>query len=241
MSKLIDLTNKRFGRLVVIQRAKNQGGHTRWLCQCDCGKKLTVISQSLREGRSKSCGCLRKELFSKKYAIDEVGNKYGKLTVVRKAKSFDGEGARWLCKCVCGNEIIVLGKSLRSGNTESCGCISYSKGENKIIELLNENNINYLYQFSFQDLVGVNKGKLRFDFAIINDNSEVEYLIEFQGRQHFDENSIYYTKENIIHDKTKQQYCIENNIPLIIIPYTEYNNLSIDDLKITSHFLDGSA
>ena len=53
--------------------------------------------------------------------INEIGNQYGKLTVIDRGPSKDGR-ATWKCRCECGNEIIVLGKSLRSGNTTSCGC-----------------------------------------------------------------------------------------------------------------------
>jgi hypothetical protein len=53
---------------------------------------------------------------------DEIGKKYGKLTVISK---YDRQNRiiRWLCKCDCGNECIVSGVSLRSGNTKSCGCL----------------------------------------------------------------------------------------------------------------------
>lgn len=54
--------------------------------------------------------------------IDETGNIYGYLTVIERAPSSKDGRARWKCKCKCGNEIIVLGKHLRSGNTKSCGC-----------------------------------------------------------------------------------------------------------------------
>lgn len=56
--------------------------------------------------------------------INETGNKYGKLTVL-KAVDIPNNGAYWLCKCDCGNEKIVQGALLRSGNTKTCserGC-----------------------------------------------------------------------------------------------------------------------
>lgn len=53
--------------------------------------------------------------------INLVGEKFGRLSVVKKADSLNGH-ARWLCKCDCGNECIVYGYSLKSGNTTSCGC-----------------------------------------------------------------------------------------------------------------------
>lgn len=55
--------------------------------------------------------------------IDIIGNKYGRLLVIKKAEiSKKHNKARWLCRCDCGNELIVDGYSLRSGHTKSCGC-----------------------------------------------------------------------------------------------------------------------
>lgn len=53
---------------------------------------------------------------------NEIGNIYGYLTVVARAENDKDNRAQWLCKCKCGNEVIVRGKSLRNGNTKSCGC-----------------------------------------------------------------------------------------------------------------------
>lgn len=53
---------------------------------------------------------------------NEIGNTYGYLTVIERAENTKEGRARWKCKCKCGNEVIVLGKHLRSGNTKSCGC-----------------------------------------------------------------------------------------------------------------------
>ena len=53
---------------------------------------------------------------------NEIGNKYGYLTVIERAPNSKDGRAMWKCKCDCGNEVIVLGKHLRSGNTKSCGC-----------------------------------------------------------------------------------------------------------------------
>ena len=67
MSKLIDLTGQRFGRLTVLRRAENtKTGQSQWACKCDCGKQLIVAGQSLRNGRSKSCGCKRDEMARKR-------------------------------------------------------------------------------------------------------------------------------------------------------------------------------
>lgn len=63
MAKFIDLTGKRFGRLLIINRADDtNSGLVQWLCSCDCGVKATVRGGDLRSGDSKSCGCLKREL-----------------------------------------------------------------------------------------------------------------------------------------------------------------------------------
>lgn len=53
---------------------------------------------------------------------NEIGNTYGLLTVIARADNTKEGRAQWLCRCSCGNETVVLGKHLRSGNTKSCGC-----------------------------------------------------------------------------------------------------------------------
>lgn len=54
--------------------------------------------------------------------IDEIGNTYGYLTVIERAQNNSAGRAMWKCRCKCGNEVVVLGKRLRSGATKSCGC-----------------------------------------------------------------------------------------------------------------------
>lgn len=64
MAELRDLTGQTFGRWTVIERANHPGNATRWRCRCDCGTVKTVLSDSLVNGRSKSCGCLMPQLVS---------------------------------------------------------------------------------------------------------------------------------------------------------------------------------
>ena len=55
--------------------------------------------------------------------IDERFHKYGRLTVLKRAKNTKSGMATWLCKCSCGNFIITTGARLRRGETRSCGCL----------------------------------------------------------------------------------------------------------------------
>ena len=71
MTKMIDLTGERYGRLTVIERAQNtKSGRVAWLCKCDCGKITAASSNDLRRGKTISCGCLKKEK-SAKHCIED--------------------------------------------------------------------------------------------------------------------------------------------------------------------------
>lgn len=61
MGKIEDLSGRRFGKLTVIDRAENVGNKIAWNCICDCGNHAVVISNSLKTGNTKSCGCLAKK------------------------------------------------------------------------------------------------------------------------------------------------------------------------------------
>lgn len=69
MSRIIDLTGERFGRLTVIEKANEKpekSSNAFWLCRCDCGKEVVISSPCLRKGISTSCGCYRSEYWRKK-------------------------------------------------------------------------------------------------------------------------------------------------------------------------------
>lgn len=85
MSKIIDLTGKRFGRLVVIKWVgKDKWRHRRWLCKCDCKNKneIIVTGGNLRNGNTKSCGCLQKEIMS------VIKTTHGHVKTGRKTKIY---------------------------------------------------------------------------------------------------------------------------------------------------------
>lgn len=57
-----EFIGKKFGRLLPIERASSRHNRSCWLCQCDCGKTKVVLGENLRKGKTKSCGCIRREL-----------------------------------------------------------------------------------------------------------------------------------------------------------------------------------
>lgn len=223
-----NLTNQIFGKLTVKQQSgADNHGHKKWLCQCECGNTISVISYDLirKDGKEiKSCGCSRLK--------DEKGQRYGKLLVLEKDNELTkakNHGVYWKCQCDCGNIVSVLGANLRNGDSSSCGCIK-SKGEQKITTILNQYNINYIPQYKFNDLKSNRGGYLYFDFAILNKNKNLIALIEYQGSQHYEKGFNKTEKEfqeALERDNMKRVYCKKNNIPLIEIPYTDLDKIDI--------------
>ena len=72
----------------------------------------------MRDGTSQSCGCQKKT-----NKLDLLGCRFGNLLVIQESKNKDTGRTAWLCKCDCGNTKIIGTKELRSGETQSCGCL----------------------------------------------------------------------------------------------------------------------
>ena len=131
-TRIIDLTGKIFGRLLVMKNLESRitkGGQTktRWLCKCECGNFKEVDAGKLKNGEVKSCGCLNRELVSKRSLKDLTGFKFGELIVIDRAEDYISPKGKhvvmWNCLCNCGNYTTVAVNSLRRGETTSCGCI----------------------------------------------------------------------------------------------------------------------
>lgn len=175
-----------------------------------------------------------KQITSYNIGNDLLNQTFGKLTVISKSEKRSANGGiYWKCRCECGREKDILGQSLLKGCSTSCGLHSnISKGNTKIADLLDENDIQYVIEKKFNTCM--DKKELPFDFYVNN-----SYLIEYDGEQHFKEDSIFDYEYTHKHDLIKSKWCKENNIPLIRIPYTHYNDLCIDDLKLeTSNFIE---
>ncbi len=128
----VDLTGEKIRMLTVISEAeplirKNGSTARRWNCVCECGNRTTVLHESLIDPLgTMSCGCMRSRGV-RRTIPDLVGNRYGKLTVLKMAGYFlkkdHSKRPAWLCLCDCGNEKIVLEANLVHGRTRSCGCL----------------------------------------------------------------------------------------------------------------------
>lgn len=107
-----------------------------------------------------------------------------------------------------------------------------SRGEIKIEEILKEAGLKFREEYSFPDLVSNNGRPLRFDFAVFDDEGNLDFLIEYQGEQH------YVAKEKFgglsglhkqqFNDMQKRVYCQKHGYTLIAIPFTDEGRISYD-------------
>lgn len=118
-----DIIGKKFGRWTVLSYAYFKNNKHYYNCRCECGTTRAVSRVALIGGKTKSCGCLCREVTSATIKKDMIGKKFNKLTVIAEVGKTNYGALLYRCRCDCGNEKIVPGQSLRNSTIKSCGCI----------------------------------------------------------------------------------------------------------------------
>jgi hypothetical protein len=123
---LLDLTGRRFGKLIVLSLAGRSSKHRTWLCKCDCGNTPPPVrSDNLRSGHTNSCGCLA-------HTFENLtGQTFSRLTVEGYAGSDEWGHSTWDCVCECGGKIVPTTSDLRSESVKSCGCLLEELGQQR--------------------------------------------------------------------------------------------------------------
>ena len=107
-----------------------------------------------------------------------------------------------------------------------------SRGEIKIHEILEQYGFNFKEEYIFPDLRSPNGRPLRFDFVIFDDDGYIDFIIEYQGRQHYEPSAKFGGKKAFYqqqyNDNQKRRFCALHDFKLIEIPYTEENLISYD-------------
>jgi hypothetical protein len=200
--------------------------------RCHCGKEFITGINSVKANQSKSCGCEQNK--SKQYIKGQNVGSNG-IIFLKDIGSTMGSQRKALLRCHCGKEYITNISAVVNGYIKSCGCTSTrSIGGEAIKDILESKDINF--DVEHKEANCRDKNALPFDFAIKNKNLILGF-IEYDGKQHFEsidffggEAHFLYTKK---HDQIKNEYCVDNNIPLLRIPYTEFSNIE----NITNAFL----
>ena len=206
-----------------------------FLCP-ECGKEFIALISSIKRKTNPTVRC---QSCSRKKSNKNIGSaqirnltgqRFGKITVLNiKNKRDNNNRVYWHCKCDCGTEKDILGYYLTKGEVCSCGCSTMSKGEQLIYDILIENNLVFEQQKTFNNCINpkTNK-KLRFDFYLPDYNC----CIEYDGEQHYYFSNSVNTWNNFKHfqnvqylDNIKNEYCKNNNIKLIRIPYLMYSKI----------------
>lgn len=107
-----------------------------------------------------------------------------------------------------------------------------SRGEITIREILEAADANFTMEQQFAGLVSTSGRPLKFDFCVFDDDGEIDFLIEYQGKQHYQPSAKYGGKKGFFqqqyNDNLKRRFCALNGYKLIEIPYTEEHLLSYD-------------
>ena len=123
-----DLTGQQFGDWTVLYRdfdLEDQKAlqeitpHAYWKCRCVCGTEKSVMGRHLRSGASKGCGCKQADRISCAKVMDLRDLKFGKLTPIKRIKK-QGKNWQMLCRCECGEQIVVPIYLLNSGKVYEC-------------------------------------------------------------------------------------------------------------------------
>ena len=107
-----------------------------------------------------------------------------------------------------------------------------SRGEIKICDILDAAGLKYQEEYSFDDLVSSSGRPLRFDFAVFDDNGDLDFLIEYQDIQHYEAKSKYGGAKGLFRQKyndgQKKEYCMKHGLTLVCVPYWDEAILDYD-------------
>lgn len=195
---------------------------------CGCGNVFTTSLASFKENKKRCDACYKSEASSSqrrnfelvKLEVDKTDCK-----LISKSSDYINQYSKLVFECPCGNQFERSYTNFSQRDKLCLNCTA-STGEKKVIEALELMGVNYKREFSFPDLVSRKGFPLRFDFAVTDDDNEISYLIEYDGEFHYEpiisEQMFSSQKYN---DNLKDMYCKDKQIPLLRIPYFEFENI----------------
>ena len=199
------------------------GNKQRIKVMCPNGHEWKVRFTDFKNGRRcYYCSCCYKP------TVEEIRMKLSKYGYTLLSKEYNSSNEHIDIKCPHGHKYSATYHNFDNGKRCPYCSNKYSKGEYKLINLFNNYKIDYKHQYIFNDCRDTLP--LPFDFYLYDYNC----CIEFDGEGHYEprnwngasnEKAIETYELTVSHDAIKTQYCNDNNIKLIRIPYWEYNNI----------------
>ena len=226
---LKDLNRVHGCSIVVVSEYKPGTKKTGFKCGV-CSHEWMAQGSSVLSGKGcPMCGGnmpLSTEEF-KNRVYEKVGEEYEVLGEYKNNKTY----IKMLHK-VCGTEYEATPTSFMDSEKGNCNVcrLKTSRGENIICEILKSESIDFMREYRIDGCMDVRP--LPFDFAIFEDGA-LSGLIEYDGRQHFESIEHFGGEESLLgtikRDGIKNQYCQENDIPLLRIPYTKCKYSEIEN------------
>ena len=212
---LTDESEYKDGRTVIIYECKKHGiKHS--------NAEMMVSGRGCRECWYEELS--EKQMLQSEYIKEEI-EKYNGNKLLNPEDYIGSKIRNLKIVCNCGREYITCFNDYMCGDAKRCPmCTSRkSKGEFAICKFLEEKFIQFIHQYKFEDCR--DKLSLPFDFYLLDYN----LIIEYNGKQHYEPVDYfggYKGFENIVkHDKIKDEYCKNNNIDILRIPYWDYKNI----------------
>lgn len=221
-----EVEGKIFNNLLAIRYVRTEKEKYRkdiWIFKClKCGEENEHVLRDIIYGINTSCGrCNLLYKINPNNIIDEWDFDKNIDLNIKEITINSAKAPWWICK-KCGHswKAAVCNRVSRNTGCPKCCC---SKGEDKILSFLTLHKIVFEIQKTFNGCK--NKAKLRFDFYL----PEYNLCIEYQGVQHYKEiehwGGAESFKKSIIKDEIKVNFCKNNDILLLTIPYWEYDNI----------------
>jgi hypothetical protein len=197
-----DLAGKRFGRIVVTGRAPNRNGRVAYHCHCDCGSDFITLGQHLAGGRTKSCGCLNRELAAKRMKVQATthGESKTPLYVMWKGMRKRCANPHYPRYDIYGGKGISVCDEWNDFPTFKRWAMSHGYEKGLSLDRINGN-------------LGYCPSNCRWADAVTqNNNSSQNHLVTYQGET-----------------KTLAQWCREINIPYYRTKKRIYTGWSTED------------
>jgi hypothetical protein len=129
---VLNLLHQKFGRLTVMSKATSRNKKAYWNCLCDCGNTKEVSATLLRNGKTKSCGCLHKEVIQKQGKSNKHNEEYVKQKFLENGyellSKYNGIQRPVTCRCLTCNHIFT--RRAQSSLYNQYGCINCFRGRN---------------------------------------------------------------------------------------------------------------
>lgn len=220
------------GCILLSSKSDYENRATKLQFLCNCGESFPTTFHSFYYSNKRQCEKCRIEIVREKAkkGIDYLKNYVNeKSTAKLLSEDYDDYHHDLEFECECGETFTTSFVAFMNGKTRCFSCSPKSKMEERARIFFESYDIIYIPQKTFDTLKGINGYKLRFDYAILNIQGELDCLIELDGEHHFmpirGHGGDKKHKTLLVHDNLKNEYCIKNNIKLYRISYKEKENL----------------